>query len=209
MCSLICSYCATEWPDAVDVPSNLKPYSEVRSELTLCNDILLHECRIVVPVSLQKPTLEKIHHGHQGIQKFRSRANSSAWWPRMSDHITEMVKFCPECTKDSFQNCEPMIASSLPNYPWQIIGTDLFQHKGTTYLVVVDYFSRYPEIAKLTDTTSKGVIAALRPMFARHGIPEVLRSNNGPQYVSQEMTDFATSYGFTQVTSSQHYPRSN
>ena len=46
-------------------------------------------------------------------------------------------------------------------------------------------------------------------MFARHGIPEVLRSDNGPQYVSQEMTDFATSYGFTQVTSSPHYPRSN
>ena len=53
------------------------------------------------------------------------------------------------------------------------------------------------------------MIAALRPMFARHGIPEVLRSDNGPQYVSQEMIDFATSYGFTQVTSSPHYPRSN
>ena len=46
-------------------------------------------------------------------------------------------------------------------------------------------------------------------MFARHTIPEVLRSDNGPQYVSQEMTDFATSYEFTQVTSSPHYPRSN
>ena len=92
----------------------------------------------------------------------------------MSDHITEMVKSYPECTKDSFQNCEPMIASSLPDYPWQIIETDLFQHKRTTYLLVVDYFSRYPEFAKLTDTTSKGVIAALRLMFATHGITEVL-----------------------------------
>ena len=99
-----------------------------------------------------------------------------------------------------------MIVSSLPNYPWQIIGTDLFQHKSTVYLLVVDYFSRYPEIAKLTDTTSKGVIAALQPMFARHRIPEVLRSDNAPQYVSQQMTDYATSYG---VISSPHYPRSN
>ena len=114
-CSLTCSYCTTEWPDAADVAPNLKPYSEVRSELTLCNDILLRGFRIVVPVSLQKQTLEKIHHGHQGIQKCRSRANSSVWWPRISDHITEMVKSCPECTKESFQNREPMIASSLPN----------------------------------------------------------------------------------------------
>ena len=59
VCSLISSYCATEWPDAANVPSNLKPYSEVCSELTLCNDILLLGCRIVVPVSLQKQTLEK------------------------------------------------------------------------------------------------------------------------------------------------------
>ena len=159
-CSLIRSYCTTEWPDAADVPPNLKPYSEVRSKLTLCNDILLRGCRIVVPVSLQKQTLEKIHHGHQGIQKCRSRANSSVWWPRISDHITEMVKSCLECAKESFQNQEPMIASSLPSYPWQIIGTDLFQHKGTTYLLVVNYFSRYPKIVKLTNTTSKGVIAA-------------------------------------------------
>ena len=46
-------------------------------------------------------------------------------------------------------------------------------------------------------------------MFARHGIPGVLQSNNNPQYVSQEMTEFSISYGFTQVTSSLHYPRSN
>ena len=59
MCSLIYSCCATEWPDAADVPSNLKPYSEVRSALTLCNDILLRGCRIVVPVLLQKQALEK------------------------------------------------------------------------------------------------------------------------------------------------------
>ena len=52
MCSHIRSYCATEWPDAADMPSNLEPYSEVYSELTLCNDILLCGCRIVVPVSL-------------------------------------------------------------------------------------------------------------------------------------------------------------
>ena len=115
-------------------------------------------------------------------------------------------KSCPECTKYSFQNCEPMIASSLPNYPWWI---NLFRHKVTAYLLVFDYFSRYPKIAKLTDTTSNRVIAALQPMFAIHRIPEVLQSNNGLKYVSQEMTNFATSYGFTQVTSSPHYPRSN
>ena len=69
MCSLIRSYCATEWPDAADMLSNLEPYSEVHSELTLSNDILLRGCRIVVPVSLQKQTLD---HGHQDIHRSRA-----------------------------------------------------------------------------------------------------------------------------------------
>ena len=196
VCSLIRSYCISGWPDTAHTLPYLKPYAEIHSELTVCNDILLRGWRIVVPTSLQKVTLEKIHHGHQGIQKCRSQANSSVWWPKMSDRITEMVKSCRECTKQSTLNREPMIPSNLPDFPWQIVGTDLFQHKGTTYLLVVDYFSRYPEITKLTNTTSKGVIAALQAIFARHGIPEVLRSDNGPQYVSQEMTDFAALYGF-------------
>ena len=209
VCSRIRNYCTSGWPDISQIPLDLKPYAEIRSELSLCNDILLRGWRIVVPTSLQKLTLQKIHHGHQGIQKCRSRANSSVWWPLMSQQITKMIKSCQECTKNSTVNREPMIPSTLPDYPWQIIGTDLFQHKGTTYLLVVDYFSRFPEIVKLTNTTSNGVIAALRPIFARYGIPEIVRSDNGPQYVSQEMTNFATSYGFVQITSSPHYPRSN
>jgi hypothetical protein len=63
-----------------------------------------------------------------------------------------------------------------------VIGTDLFELKGVTYLLVVDYFSRYPEIAKFTSTTSLAVINVLKSIFARHGIPEVIRSDNGPQY---------------------------
>ena len=102
-----------------------------------------------------------------------------------------------------------MNATALPDYPWQIVGSDLFHHKGATYLLIVDYFSRYLEIVKLTDTTSKGLVAALRPTFARHGVPAVLHSDNGSQYVSREMSEFATLYGLTQVTSSPHYPRSN
>jgi hypothetical protein len=49
---------------------------------------------------------------------------------------------------------EPMLQSSLPSHPWEKVGADLFQLKESTYLVVVDYYSRYMEIQKLTSTTS-------------------------------------------------------
>lgn len=102
-----------------------------------------------------------------------------------------------------------LMTSPVPDYPWQVVGSDLFELKGTHYLLVVDYLSRYPEVAKLPSTTSTAVISAIKSIFSRHGIPEVVRSDNGPQYSSREFDEFAESYGFVHNTSSPHFPQSN
>ena len=83
-----------------------------------------------------------------------------------------------------------MIASKLPDFPSQKVASDLFYCQRNMYLPVVDYFSRFPEVTKLTITTPQGVINELRSIFARHAIPEILKSDNGPQYTYQEMKDF-------------------
>lgn len=102
-----------------------------------------------------------------------------------------------------------MIATPLPEYPWQKVSSDLFQLNGAQYIVVVDYFSRYPEVIKLSTTTSHQIIEVLKKIFSRHGIPEIVVSDNGPQYSSREFCEFAESYAFTHVTSSPHYAQSN
>ena len=82
--------------------------------------------------------------------------------------------------------------------------------KNTNYLLVVDYYSRYVEVITLRGkTSSKSVIAALKTMFARHGIPDELRSDNGPQYHSDEFAQFASDWGFRHTTSRPRYPQSN
>ena len=62
---------------------------------------------------------------------------------------------------------------------------------------------------QLTSTTSASVISALKSVFSRHGIPEIVRSNNGLQYSSIEFMSFASSYGFQHLTSSPKFPQSN
>ena len=89
------------------------------------------------------------------------------------------------------------------------VGTDLFEFKRDHYLLAVDYFSRYPEIYKLSSTTSNAIIAVLKCVFARHGIPEVLRSDTGPQYASKEFSEFVDEHNIQHVTSSPHFPQSN
>jgi len=207
--TLIKGYCTNGWPDTPATKPRLLPYWEARGELTLHNNLLLCGGRIVVPESMREQTLRKLHTGHQGIERCRLRARSSVWWPGLSKQISDLVKCCPECAKEFTPNKEPLIPTALPEYPWQKVGSDLFTLQGVQYLVVVDYFSRYPEVVKLPTTTSQSVIKALKSMFARFGIPEIVVSDNGPQYSSQEFADFAKAYNFCHTTSSPHYPQSN
>ena len=208
-CALVMQYCREGWPTKHEVNATIRPYWEARGELTLSrNNLLLYNSRIVIPASMQQKTLTKLYHGHQGIDRCRQRAKISVWWPGISRHVEDFVRKCQYCAKHAVPRKEPLIPSTLPDYPWQKVGTDLFVLGKDTYIVTVDYFSRYPEIVKLTSTTSQCIIAALKGIFARHGIPETVVSDNGPQYSSQEFTEFAGDYSFHHVTSSPHYPQS-
>ena len=62
------------------------------------------------------------------------------WWPGVTHHITQMVKQCTTCTKQAKQKKEPLMPTNLPDYPWQVVGIDLFEIKGIHYLITVDYF---------------------------------------------------------------------
>ena len=77
------------------------------------------------------------------------------------------------------------------------------------YLLVVDYYSRYIEVAKLTSTSANSVITHLKSIFSRHGIPETVISDNGPQYSAGVFEEFAKEYGFDHTTSSPRYPQAN
>ena len=163
----------------------------------------------MVPTSLRGDALHKIHNGHQGIQQCRLRASVSVWWPGISNEIENMVKQCHTYAQQFTPRKEPMITSGLPQYPWQKVAADLFHLNGANYLVVVDYFSRYPEVQKLNSTTSDTVITLLKSMFARFGIPETLVTDKGPQFALQSCKDFADTYSFQHVTSSPLFTQSN
>ena len=102
-----------------------------------------------------------------------------------------------------------MLSSSLPELPWQKVGIDLFEWKKNHYLLIVDYISRFIEISKLNRLTSDEIIIYTKSIFARHGIPEVVSSDNSPQFRSDVYRKFAINYQFNHVTSSPYFPQSN
>lgn len=127
----------------------------------------------------------------------------------MSKELENLVKNCTECCREQRQRHQPLIPSPLPELPWQKVATDLFEWKQHMYLLIVDYYSRYIEIARLKSTNADEVITHTKGIFARHRIPEVVLSDNGPQFASAAYRQFAENFQFEHITSSPYYPQSN
>ena len=171
--------------------------------------MLLYQDRIIIPQTERIDVLKSIHEGHLGIYKCTERAKKAVWWPSLTKAIVEMVGHCTQCKQHAPEFKEPLRPIETPARPWQVVASDLFYHDGSCYLLVVDLYSRYPEIARMRKETTEETVLHLREIFARHGIPEVLMSDNGPQYASDEFKRFSERYEFRCVTSSPRYPRAN
>ena len=165
--------------------------------------------RLVIPTVLQEETLVAIHEGHLGITKCNARARAAVWWPGITKQIEKMVQQCLICAKIRPEPKEPLMALSFEVEPWTRIGTDLFEHQGKNYIVVVDYTSCWIDFRELPNTLSSTIIDTISSVFAAEGIPKVVISDNRPQYLSGEFKEFAKEWGFTHITSSPKHPIGN
>eukprot|EP00731_Ephydatia_muelleri_P013230 Em0007g540a len=209
ICQKVIQYCQEGWPDKSLVKGEWKQFFHVASELSVEDGLLLRGNRIVIPMALRAPVLNRLHEGHLGINKCRDRARESVWWPGLNRELEVKISMCTKCIKSHSQKPEPLMMSKLPDLPWQKVATDLFSWKGSQYLLIIDYFSRYVELSKLSATTSQDVINHMKSIFARHGIPNEVVSDNGPQFSSNVFHSFVGEYGFVHTTSSPRYPQGN
>ena len=199
------------WPeDKNKIPTCAKPYHTFRDEINIQNNMLWKGQRIIIPKSLQKQTLQRVHETHLGISKTQQLARDTIFWPGMTKQIQDMISRCETCQQNRQSlHSEPMINHEIPNKIFAKVGVDLFEHELKTYLILVDYYTKFPEITELHNTTSKSIINAMAEIFGRFGIPEQVMSDNGPQFASTEYKEFAKHYGFKPIHSSPQYPQSN
>ena len=209
VCREVTKHVKAGWPLKENLKGIAQQYWQNQAELTIVNGLLMYGSRVVIPSALRQDILEKLHEGHQGITKCRGRTIESLWWPGVNKNIKELIDNYKVCCQTSRVHPEPLIPSEMPQRPWHKIAVDLMEFKKTQYLVMVDYYSRYIELAKLEHTTSEAVINHMKSFLARHGIPETIISDNGPQIASKEFALFAVDYGFSHVTSSPGHASAN
>ena len=114
-----------------------------------------------------------VHSSHMGITGCQRRMREALYWPSSNREFKDFMSKCDICMKHrDAQQKEPLMQHEVINRPWAKLGVDLCEHDGRQLLVVVDYYSNFPEVDRLRETTSKAIIKSLSIIFARYGVPD-------------------------------------
>ncbi len=176
------------------------------------DDIVLKDNRIVIPSTLQQRTLELAHRSHQGITKTKSLLRQKVWFANIDKRAEETVKSCMACQTATFeQKREPLQMTDLPAYPWQQVCLDFGGPfpSGDYLLVCIDVYSRYPIVEIVRSTSAQSTIPRLDKIFAEHGTPEVVTTDNGPPFNSSDFKAFSEYLGFRHRKITPHWPEAN
>lgn len=164
--------------------------------------------RIVVPVGARPHVLELLHKSHCGTRKTYESARQLYYWPNMKNDIKLVCDSCEACIAFKPSQAREPYQLTHADGPMSELGVDLYDFQGQDWIVLVDRFSGWPWTARLTSTTTDDVTRWLSTIFVEHGFPEVIRSDNGPQF-RNKFADWCSDHWIRHETSSPYYPQSN
>ncbi len=193
------------WNNFDEDNSQLKPYANRQSELSVLDGCVLWGSRVVIPTEGRIKILEELHRMHPGIVKMKSLARCFVWWPGIDADMEQHVRGC--CTCQENKNCSPMGMATSPLGRIHIDHAGPFM--GKLFLIVVDAHSKWLEVEIVSSTSADATIDALQKIFATHGYPEQIISDNGTGFTSTEFKHFADRHGIHHTLTSPYHPASN
>ncbi|CAF3331177.1 unnamed protein product [Rotaria socialis] len=207
------NFVLTRWPLSFSRSQNreLIPYFNNRDSLSVVNDCILKDTRVIIPQQLHHRVVHMLHRGHLGIIKMKHLARTHCWWPNMDKDIIDMIKSCHIC--DKLQPLpKPQFKSwDEPRQVWSRLHMDFAgPFWNSKWLLIVDAKSKFPIVIDMgNDTTSKHLCDVLEHVIDWFGPPEKLAIDNGPPFNSYEMKNFYDIYAITHITTAPYHPASN
>ena len=203
------------WPKPASLSPEVKKFFNVRNELSNYGELLFRSDRVVAPVSLRKHLVKLAHEMHQGLSRTKRLLRAVYWWPGLDGQVEEVVKGCDLCRNHDAHfspNRPPLQPIELPEGPWKRVMIDFIgplpgPSEERFGLVLIDMFSRWPEVAFSSDCTASTTVEFLRSLFSREGTVEEIVSDNGPQFRSRELQAFLGEHGIRHVFSSTYSPQ--
>ena len=133
----------------------------------------------MIPHKLRPGILKELHESHQGIVRMKQWAQP----------YRRVCSTCQVCLSSHHQ--EPIVFKPVPERPFQELAVNFCFYAGNEFLIMVDCFTDWPDIIHTgRNTTTSRLIAALKQAFCRSGVPDVVWSDQGPQFSSRLFQDF-------------------
>ncbi len=207
--SQVLDYTTRGWPNRVE-DKELLPYYKRRTELSLEQGCLLWGMRVIIPPKYRNTMQQELHAEHTGVVRMKSMARSHFWYPGVDQEIENTAKSCHICC--SMHNDAPTAPLHPWTYPsrvWERIHVDFAEFRSKNYLVIIDSRSKWLEVIPMTSTTAARTVEVLRTLFSSYGLPEVLVSDNGPQFIAAEFKSFLEENAVKHSLSPPYHPASN
>ena len=175
--------------------------------------------RLVLPSAHQNTVIDRAHKevGHMATEKTLDRLREAYVWPSMRKTIRERLRLCPVCQVHQRRSDHvPMGEMPLAQYPMQIVGADLIgpfvpSLSGNKYvLTIIDHCTGWVEAFPLPNKSNESVWNAWATQFVpRHGVPELLITDNGQEFCAKAWVDYLKKLGVIHHRTSPVHPQSN
>lgn len=76
-------------------------------------------------------------------------------------------------------------------------------------MVIVDAFSKWPEMVEMRNISAIETVKVLKSLFARYGLPQTIVSDNGTQFVSDQFKSMCEEGGIAHIRTPPYHPQSN
>ncbi|XP_055923553.1 uncharacterized protein K02A2.6-like [Eupeodes corollae] len=200
------------WPkSSKNLPLDVIPFFNRHETITIVDNCLMTLDRVIIPAIFQRRILKQLHRGHQGIQRMKSIARSYVYWPKIDTDIENHVKQCQNCASVAKSPTKTELSSwPVPHEPLERIHIDIGGPvRGKYYLVMVDSYSKWPEVAQITTITTTEIINQLHEFVSRYGQPKTIVSDNGTQFTSSNFKRFCDERGIQHIRTPPYHPQSN
>ena len=204
------------WPrmfdDSLEYHPEFRSVSDRREQLNCEHGCITWGNRVIVPPTLRDDVLKILHTSHVGMSAMKAVARSHVWWNQIDQQIEFLVKACEHCQKHGKKLPKTIDHPwTRPTRPWQRVHIDFAgPFQGHMWLLLYDAYSKWGEVIKMNkDTTAKATIKALRRVFCSTGLPWVLVSDNGPQFISEEFKEFLRNNMVEHILCPSYSPKSN
>ena len=176
--------------------------------------------QIVVPEKLRPLVFDQLHckAGHLGVHKTFEKVKDRYFWPGYGKDILHLFEKCEPCQRRNQPAPTPQapLGTITSTYPFQKISWDIMRplpvtEKGSKYiLVITDLFSKWVEAFPLSSTNSVTLAEILTDtVICRYGVPEVIHSDQGANFVSEVIQTVCLNLGITRTQTTAYHPQGN